>query len=183
MYLAKFCPNCGNKVEENDKFCIYCGNKLRVIIPEKKVKRSSNSINDEKTSKYVEVIDGLMRYKVFPSSLPVKYIIYKVNYGTTSDEIKDILENGNYNYKINIHYFLQNKKLYFRSPKNPNMFFKFHNDRFNEEMRKDNKEIIHISSYARVHRPSLTKIFNFNQEKTFILANKHFEENIRKTRL
>ena len=183
--MVKFCTNCGKQLEDPDNFCIFCGAQVKEKPVDKNKKSSpNNSINNEKTFQHVEIYDGVMKYETFLSNLSVKYIIYKVKFGTTSDDIKRIIENGEYNYKIDIYYYGRGiQKLYFRSPKSPNKFFKFHNDRFNAEMKNDNKEIIHVSSYAKIHHPSSTKIFNFNKEKTFILANRYFEENIRKTRL
>lgn len=172
--MANYCSNCGKKVEESDKFCIYCGTKLRNINPEKNVKRTSNkTINNEKTSKYVEVIDGIMRYKVFPSSLVVKYTIYKVKFGTTNEEIKEIFKNKEYSYKIDIYYFRENQKLYYRGTKDPNIFSKYYNYNLNKEMKKDRNEIFYLYSYLNKHNIySRPKVINFNGEKTFILENK-----------
>ena len=95
--MVKFCTNCGKQLEDPDNFCIFCGAQVKEKPVDKNKKSSpNNSINNEKTFQHVEIYDGVMKYETFLSNLSVKYIIYKVKFGTTSDDIKRIMQDTVY---------------------------------------------------------------------------------------
>ena len=46
--MARFCENCGNKIEENEQFCSQCGNKVNKPDNTVSVNNNQNNINKTK---------------------------------------------------------------------------------------------------------------------------------------
>ncbi len=174
--MINFCTNCGNRVGENDNFCINCGTQIR----DKPITKKEIGFTKVTSDRVIVYTKDLRKYDAFASSLKLKYIIYKVKFGTKHNEIKDIIKNQEYNYKQDLYYFLKDTNLYYLSPKTPNTFSRFYDFSLNKEMKKDKKELMYLFSIADVQNPINTQVINFDTEKTFILRNKVAEDLFKK---
>ena len=173
--MANFCTNCGNRVRKNDNFCIKCGTRIRDKITNKET--GYTKVTSDRVIVYTK---DLRKYDTFASSLKLKYMIYKVKFGTKYNEIEDIIKNQEYSYKLDLYYFLKDANLYYLSPKTPNTFSRFYDFSLNKEMKKDRNALMYLFSLADVHNPLNTQVINFDSEKTFILRNKIAEEMFKK---